>query len=298
MFLIFFQYFFKPLFFLFPAMSKDFFRKRYEALGGRIENVKLRKSIRANTLLISNEALQKRLVAKNILLEKIPFLKNGYYADAKFSLGSTPEYLLGLYHLQEAASQIPAEILAPTERDIVLDMCAAPGSKTTQLAQLMSNKGTLVALESKQARAEALMNNLERMHITNCAVYVMDALDSAKLGMKFTKILLDAPCSGNYAGDQDWFGKRDMEGIRKNAAMQQKLLEAAYQVLEKNGTLVYSTCSLEPEENEDNIKWAISYLGFRIEPVCTIGDSLLAGTKCLWPFKTRTQGFFIAKLKK
>ena len=280
-------------------MTKELFEKRYEALGGKIEPIKLPRALRINTLKISEPELVKRLSAKGVALKKIEFLKNGYYAESSFSLGATPEYLLGLYQLQEAASQLPAELLNPTEKDLVLDMCAAPGAKTTQLAQLMNNKGTIIALELKKERLPSLRNNLERLGITNTIVYKLNAVDAPKLNLRFSKILLDAPCSGNYITDPDWFDKRELEGIKRNAELQKKLLKAASEALEENGIIVYSTCSLEPEEDEENIKYAVEELGLKLEDTgISIGDSILEKTKRFWPFKTNTQGFFIAKLRK
>jgi tRNA (cytosine40_48-C5)-methyltransferase len=283
-------------------MDKEEFAKRYENIGGKIEPVATRRTIRVNNLKISGRELEKRMAAKGVTLEKIPFLKWGYYAEIKegkrFSLGATPEYLLGLYQLQETASQLPAEILDPDDKDFVLDMCAAPGAKTTQLAQLMNNKGTLIATDLKKERLPSLTNNLERLGITNTFVYQLNGLDVRKLGMTFSKILLDAPCSGNYVADREWFSKRDLAGIKRNAALQRKLLKAAESVLDKGGILVYSTCSLEPEEDEENIRYAVEELGLKIVSINTIGDSVLEGTRRLWPHKTGTQGFFVAKLRK
>lgn len=280
-------------------MDKKFFSDRYEAIGGKIEPIRPKRAIRLNTLKVSADDILRRLNSKEVKLEKIPFLKNGYYVESRFSMGATPEYLLGEYQLQEAASQLPAEMLAPTEKDTVLDMCAAPGAKTTQLAQLMGNKGLIVALDLKKERIPSLANNLERMGIINTMVYQMNALEIGKLNLKFTKILLDAPCSGNYVGEPGWFERRDIKGIRRNAELQRKLLKAAVDVLADDGILVYSTCSLEPEEDEENIRYAVEELGLKIMPLDNApGDSLLEGTKRLWPHKTGTQGFFMAKLSK
>jgi len=282
-------------------MDKQFFSERYEALGGNTEAVRPKRAIRLNTLRGPASDILRKLTAKEVTLEKIPFLENGYYVESRFSMGATPEYLLGEYQLQEAASQLPAEALAPTEKDLVLDMCAAPGAKTTQLAQLMDNKGLIIALDLKKERIPSLTNNLERMGVTNTMVYQMNALEVGKLNLKFTKILLDAPCSGNYVGEPGWFERRDLEGIRRNAELQRKLLKAAVDVLEDGGTIVYSTCSLEPEEDEETIRYAVEELGLKIVPLDKegiIGDSVLEGTRRLWPHKTGTQGFFLAKLKK
>lgn len=268
------------------------------------------KAIRINTLKISDKELVKRLKLKNCEVEKIGFLDHGYYVKSKHSLGSRPEYLFGYYYLQEAAAQLPAEILNPGLGDTVLDICAAPGGKTTHLAQLMKNKGMIVAIDV-EGRTEALVNNIERMGVYNTAVYMMDGMNVKKLGLKFDKVLLDAPCSGNLCQDRSWMRRRRETDFLNRSKLQKELLDAAWSVLKPSGTLLYSTCSLEPEENEFVIDYAIKNLKARVEPVnLSIGDAGLAevfGMKLdksvkncvrLWPHKTGTQGFFVAKLRK
>jgi NOL1/NOP2/sun family putative RNA methylase len=290
-------------------MHREFFLKRYKEIGGDIRDVQPRDSIRVNTSKISIEALAERLSRKGVLFEKIQFCPNGLYYKSKFSLGSTPEYLMGYYYLQEAASMLPVLALSPSEKDLVLDMCAAPGSKTTQLSEVMGNRGEIIAVEKNPGRCESLKNNLERMGCANVTVLNDDVLNINSDEI-FDKILLDAPCSGNYAMDRDWFEKRNLPGIERNAVRQKKLIEKAYSLLKKGGMLVYSTCSLEPEENEESVMFALS-LGLKledsgikaVEPAVSGFDGkkfdrtmLLA--RRLWPHKTGTSGFFIAKLRK
>jgi NOL1/NOP2/sun family putative RNA methylase len=281
----------------------NFFLSRYKKLGHDIdpEKIKLVPSIRVNTLKISEEELVKRLGTKQ-KLTKIPFTDFGYSVESDFALSSTPEYLHGYYYIQEAASQLPVQVLSPSQDDLVLDMCAAPGSKTTQLAQHMKNKGRIVAIDSNALRINALKNNLERCGVKNCVVYQKDAAHVDDLDVKFDKILLDAPCSGNFVADHGWFDKRSLEDIKRMAKGQKALLRAAVNVLKPSGTLVYSTCSLEPEEDEDVVGWALENLPIKLLPTdLDVGDSgITAKTKLckrLWPEKTSTQGFFIAKLQ-
>lgn len=280
--------------------------ERYESLTGENSETILaaepKKTLRINTLKIEEKELLRRLNKKGVLLRKIPYLKNGYEYEAKFSLGATNEYLQGFYYLQEAASQIPAEVLNPKPGTKVLDMAAAPGSKTTQLAQLMNNQGQIVALDNNPARIFSLGANLERCGVTNCAVFKKDARFSFDLGMKFDYVLLDAPCSGNYCIEPNYFTDKTIAGIKERAKLQKELLKSARLSLISGGTLVYSTCSLEPEENEEVIKWLISkYEDMKLVDVeLDFGDSGidLPQTRRLWPHKTGTQGFFIAKLTK
>ena len=265
-------------------MEKKFFVERYEKLGWKLRKPELKKAIRVNTLKISKEKLKAMLASKKVKLSESKLAKNCLLVEkSNFSIGSTVEYLLGYYYIQEPASQIPAEMLSPSQNDLVLDCCAAPGGKSTQLSQIMGNKGVIIALDKKSQRLIALKNNIERMGCRNIVAYNMDALDVASLGMKFDKILLDAPCSGNFMQEDNWFEKRDLEGIKGNAENQKKLLKASFEVLKPGGILVYSTCSLEYEENEANADWLLSNFSAK-----------LLEKKRFWPSE-ENQGFFAAK---
>ena len=248
----------------------NFFLNRYKQLGADFDpkKIEVRHSLRINTLKINEEQLIERLKKERVMLEKVPFLEWGYHYAAPFSLGATPEYLLGYYYLQETASQLPVQILDPQPGETVLDMAAAPGSKTTQIAQCMKNKGILVALDENVHRLDAVKNNVERCGITNTILYKKDARFAADFGILFDKVLLDAPCSGNFVTDQHWFEKKTLDGIKERARLQKELLKAAVKVLKPKGVLVYSTCTLEPEENEMNIDWLLKKSpGLRLEKV-------------------------------
>jgi NOL1/NOP2/sun family putative RNA methylase len=290
-----------------------YFLDRYAKLGEEVpQKIVVKQALRVNTLRIPEDVLVNRLGKLGVRLSKISWLQNGYFVEhSRFSPGASAESLLGYYYLQEAAAQLPAEVLDPKPGEIVLDCCASPGGKTTQLAQLMQDKGAIIALEKKSHRLLSLRNNLERLGVSNCAVYHIDAVKAGQLGLQFDKILLDAPCSGNYATDDKWFSKRKIEDIRKSAQFQRGLLKAAMAVLKPGGILVYSTCTLEPEENELNMQWLVESFKARLEPVeAGIGDkgltdvfgkklhASIANCRRFWPHKTGTEGFFIAKVRK
>lgn len=297
------------------------FMQRYKELlredFRELETVKpLKQSIRVNTIKIKNDyELISRLEKEGAKFSKIPFLPHGYYVESsKFSLGAAPEYLFGYYYIQEAASQLPALILNPTKEDKVLDMAAAPGGKLTQMAELMENKGVLIGMDKMKHRMPSLKNGIERLGISNSIIYNMEAADISKISTTFDKILLDAPCSGNFQIDKDWFSKRTIEQFRERSELQKEMLMAAASVLKDNGALVYSTCSLEPEENEFVAEWAIGQLGLKLERInpaeVGVGEPALTNifgramdqevTKCLrlWPHRSKTQAFFIAKFRK
>jgi NOL1/NOP2/sun family putative RNA methylase len=292
--------------------GREFFLHRYGQLGGTVTDVALRPALRVNTLATTAARLQERLAAKGVTLVRIPFLADGFwYESPKFSLGATTEYLRGQYFLQEAASQLPVQALAPKPGETVLDMAAAPGGKTTQIAAALRNQGALIAIEKSNLRIHALKSHLDRCKVLNALVYNTDAAKAAEFGIPFDRVLLDAPCSGNYATSKDWFGQHGLFDIRALADIQRRLLGAGTASLAKGGTLVYSVCSLEPEECELIIDWALRELPVALEPVdipigrpgCTEVFSqqlhpTLARTRRLWPHETGTQGFYIAKLRK
>jgi NOL1/NOP2/sun family putative RNA methylase len=289
--------------------SKQFFINRYRKMGWNFKQVKLRRAIRINTMNEKNDIVISRLESLGIDLEKISFLNNGYWIKkSDFSVGATVEYLLGLYSIQEAASQIPVTLFGDLKNKIVLDSCASPGGKTVQLANLMNNNSIVVALDLKKRKMFALTNQLERCRVKNSAVYNMDAREASKLNMKFDCVLLDVPCSGNPITDRQWFNKRKSEDLHRNSRRQRQILTEAVNVTKNNGEIVYSTCSLEPEENEFNIDWAIKALNVKVEDINCYGEKGLTNIfgkeldpsieKCrrIWP--DTTQGFFLCKLKK
>jgi 16S rRNA C967 or C1407 C5-methylase (RsmB/RsmF family) len=166
----------------------------------------------------------------------------------------------------------------------------------------------IVALELKERKMFALANQLERSRVTNTAVYNMDAKEASKLNMKFDCVLLDVPCSGNPITDRDWFNKRTMEDVHRNARRQRQILTAAAKVTKDGGEIIYATCSMEPEENEFNIDWALGALNVKVEEINCYGEKGLTNVfgkeldssieKCrrIWP--EQTQGFFVCKLRK
>ncbi|PLW80603.1 hypothetical protein C0585_01640 [Candidatus Woesearchaeota archaeon] len=281
-----------------------FFKKRYESQIDDFDSPLVNmKAIRVNTLLCNEKKLINDLKKKGVKLNKIDWLDKGYTFESDFSMSSTAEYLKGFFYLQEAASQIPVQVLNPSPGELVLDMSAAPGSKTTQIASYMNNEGVLVALDNSSRRIEKLNNNIERMGVTNSIVYNKDARFANDLNIKFDKILLDAPCSGNYCVEDSWFLKRTSEDFDMKSDTQKQLFSEAFQILKKSGEIVYSTCSLEIEEDEEVVEWALETFNLKLidtdlnmgNPGCTEKTKLC---RKFWPHKTGTQGFFVAKFKK
>ena len=290
------------------------FLKKYEDMGEIFipEEVKHKNAFRINTLKISKDELISRLKKKKVKIEKIKFLEDGYFFEADFSLASTQEYLQGYFYVQDASSQTPVEVLDPKPGELVLDMAASPGGKCSHIAQLMKNEGVIFALEENKSRIQSLANNLERLSVKNVLIFKKDARFAHDYKILFDKILLDAPCGGNFCVEKDYFKIRTKRDLETKSRLQKELLRSAYLSLKKEGTLVYSTCSLEPEENEVVLDWFLEeFKDMKIEETnLEIGDEGITKfnnkelnkdlnkTKRFWPHKTGTDGFFVAKLKK
>jgi NOL1/NOP2/sun family putative RNA methylase len=289
--------------------GKDFFLNRYEKLGWQFQEPNLRQAVRINKMNTKGKNIIERLETSGIQLEKTLFLDLGYWVkSSQVSVGATAEYLLGLYSIQEAAAQIPATLFTSLKGKKVLDAAAAPGGKTVQLADLMENSGVIIALDVDKQRLTALANHLERCHVSNTVVYQFDARQASQLNLKFDRVLLDVPCSGNFASDKDWFKHRTMQDVERNAKVQRGILAEAVKYLADDGEIVYSTCSLEPEEDELNMDWAVKNLNLQIQEVNCHGakgltnifghklDVSVERCRRIWP--DETQGFFVCKLKR
>jgi NOL1/NOP2/sun family putative RNA methylase len=275
----------------------------------------LRKSIRVNTLKTSIAECLGRL-RKDFRLEPVPWCPEGFFIEHKegrLDVGNTLEHALGYYYVQEAASMIPPVVLDPQPGEAVLDMAAAPGSKASQAAQLMLNTGVLVANDIAGARLAALGVNLTRMGVMNTVTTQMPGQRLA--GLQFDRVLLDAPCSGtgtirkSLKTIQIW--NPDM--VRRIAVIQRKMIDAAFRLLRPGGTLVYSTCSTEPEEDEAVVDWLlrkhedadtadIDLPLQRGTPVLAFEgqqyDERVSRTLRLWPQDNDTEGFYVAKIVK
>ncbi|MBW2971162.1 RsmB/NOP family class I SAM-dependent RNA methyltransferase [Candidatus Woesearchaeota archaeon] len=276
----------------------------------------LRKSIRVNPLKSSIKDV--RLALNDWQLTAIPWCKHGFWVehiDGRRDIGNMVEHALGYYYVQETASMIPVVVLDPKPGEVVLDMCAAPGSKSTQIAQQMENQGIVVCNDVSTTRIAPLSINLQRCGVKNSVVTLMQGTKFSKISQKFNRVLVDAPCSGTGAIRKS-FKTLEMwnpKMVKRLAATQKKLLQTGYDVLKSRGTLVYSTCTLEPEENEGVIDWFLEKNDdaelqnvmlkiSRSNPVISFEGKSYDNRvrKCLriWPQDNDTEGFFIAEIKK
>ncbi len=270
------------------------------------------KSIRVNTLKISREELLERL-RERYEIKEMPWYENGFFIKGE-NIAKNIEYYLGYYHIQEAASMLPPLVMEVGQHEFIIDACAAPGSKTTQLAMMMENRGVIIANDANISRIRALTHNIQKAGAANCIITNYDARYLNKAGIKAAKILLDAPCtaSGKIIKNKRMIEKWKYWRVKKMARMQKALIRGLAECLEKGGILVYSTCSVEPEENEEVIDYAVEKCNLEVEKATLKGIKTRYGLKewngkkfewydkviRIWPQDNLTEGFFICKLRK
>jgi len=290
----------------------------------RIIQEPLLNSIRCNTLKISPEELKKRLEEKGWKISQpwkehpeIMIVGNELQPG---ELGRSIEHLLGYYYIQELASMLSIIALAPKQNELILDLCASPGSKTTQMASQMKNTGTIIANDVNIKRIQILASNLERCGVTNTIITRDDGIrlcEKFKLqDLKFDKILLDAPCSGEGTMRSSpktclmW----NQNTIKSLSKLQKKLFKNTFDILKPNGEIVYSTCTHAPEENEEVVDFALKEFKDKIKiekinlPVkCREGitrwnneeyDERVKFCARIYPQDNNSEGFFVAKFKK
>jgi NOL1/NOP2/sun family putative RNA methylase len=271
----------------------------------------LKKVIRLNSLRCAFPQIIKLLENKGITLADIEGLPEAKEVlKSSIPIGATPEYLNGYYMLQGKNSMYPPRILEPKNGELIGDFAAAPGGKTTHLAQLMDNDGTIIASEISANRCRILRSNLARMGVKNAIVVNKDSRNISSLGLEFDKVLLDAPCSGSgiIVSDKSRKKTKSLDDIMNYHTNQVSLLSEAIKTIKPGGELVYCTCSLEPEENELVISEILKQDKVKLAKINLKGDSgitnfeeyeinpQLSKAKRLYPHKTKGEGFFIAKL--
>ncbi len=275
--------------------------------------------IRCNTIKNSPEELLSRLQKKWKIEQPFPKYPEIMIVQSDLNpgeLGNAIEHILGYYYVQEISSMLPSLALDPQPNEFILDLMSSPGSKTTQIAARMQNQGTILANDLKIDRISILSANLERCGVTNTIVSRNDAISLcsklSKKNIKFDKILLDAPCSGEgtLRSSPKTFKMWNLKIIQKLGRQQKKFIAFALRCLKKDGTLIYSTCTHTPEENEEIINFALQNFPVKVETIslplkCRPGITKWEGEQfhkdtakaCrIYPQDNDSEGFFLAKL--
>ena len=274
----------------------------------------LRKSIRVNTLKTSVEQFVQRAQEKGWQLSPVPWCTEGFWIEADETivpLGNTAEHMSGLFYIQEASSMMPVSALFNTEEDqfeSVLDMAAAPGSKTTQIAAKMENHGVLVANEFSASRVKVLHANIERCGVRNASLSNYDGrVFGGWLPEQFEAVLIDAPSSGEgtVRKDADAMKNWSKESVISISDTQKDLIESAFHALKVGGTMVYSTCTLSIEENQQVCHHLKKTFGDAVEFESLV-DLFPGAEKALtedgflhiFPQVYDCEGFFVARIRK
>ena len=248
-------------------------------------------ALRFNTLKVqSHEEIMRILMVLEISSDKrVSWANEAYYFDENVRPGKHPYHEMGLYYIQEPSAMSAAALLAPKPGMRVLDLCAAPGGKSTQLATYLGDSGLLVSNEINTQRSRILSQNIERIGIKNAIVTNEDSfvLASHFPGF-FNAIQVDAPCSGEgmFRKLPEAIEQWSMENVAICAARQKEILDNAAVMLKPGGTIVYSTCTFSKEENEDVIEYFLER-----HP-----DFTLEEMERFWPHKVDGEGHFVAKL--
>lgn len=271
----------------------------------------------ANPTRIGRSDLQDLLAAEGIAAQPLPWLADALRLPAETRAGQNWWYCAGLAHAQEEVSQLPAHLLDLVPGQRVLDLCAAPGGKTAQIALALDNRGTLIANDISLSRIKALQGNLDRLGILNCTTTCADGANWPAASGQFDRILVDAPCSseGTLRRNPSMLARLDPGSPARLAPRQRALLRKAVQRLRPGGRLIYSTCTFAPEENELTVAEVLAeYPGqVRLVPIevpgliaspglthwegCDLPDELALALR-IWPHQNDSGGFFIAVLVK
>lgn len=276
--------------------------------------------IRTNTIRTHRRELAQSLINRGVTLEPVgKWSKVGLQVfESQVPLGATPEYLAGQYIIMAASSFLPVMALAPQEHERILDMAAAPGGKTTYIAALMKNTGSIFANDTNKGRTKALIGNIHRLGVKNTVVCNYDAREFPRVIGGFDRVLLDAPCSGTgvIAKDPSVKTNKTEKDFMQLPHLQKQLLLCAIDSVDHTsktgGYIVYSTCSVSIEENEQVVQYAlkkrpnvklvetgltfgidgfVSYMGKEFDPK-------MKTTKRFYPHAYNVDGFFVSKFKK
>lgn len=283
----------------FDARMKSLLKDEYDDF----KNALLEKPVKG-LYLNRNKKNVERVLDQNYV-EHHPIVENGYLYDENYHPGRSAYFLAGLYYIQEPSAMLVADALPIEPDDFVLDMCAAPGGKSCEIASRLTGEGILIANDIEASRARILSENIERFGLDNTIVTNVDPMRFTKQFQEaFDKIVLDAPCSGEgmFRKLEQAIDTWSEENVLECAHIQKNLLKGAYDMLKQGGMVIYSTCTYSYEENEAMVHYAVDELGFELLPLnksnglCP-GVDLDEVVRC-YPHHYRGEGHFIALLKK
>jgi 16S rRNA (cytosine967-C5)-methyltransferase len=270
-------------------------------------------TLRTNTLRITRSALIAMLTAEGASAVETSFSPDGLNVNTRIPPIRLPGFREGLFTIQDESSQLAAIFLAPLTGERVLDLCAAPGGKTTHLAQLMNNRGTIVACDTAMRRIALIEENARRLGITiitplhrNAPKTLSESDRDPLAADRFDRVLVDAPCSGLGVLRRNPEGKwwKTQADITERASLQKEILLNAAGHLKDGGTLLYAVCSTAPEENEEVVADFLSKRhDFMLEDLRTLFPAYeelftKEGFFRSWPHRQGMDGFFAARLKK
>ncbi|MDI6870234.1 MAG: RsmB/NOP family class I SAM-dependent RNA methyltransferase [Bacillota bacterium] len=277
-------------------------------------------TLRANTLKTDIRSLMAELSDSGVKFDRVLWYPEALVIKNRREreLAALPAYQEGRFYLQSLSSMVPVLVLDPQPGERVLDLAAAPGSKTTQMAMAMQNQGYILASDRNPLRLERLKYNLRLQGVTIAEASVEDGrLIGRRYPESFDRVLFDAPCSGEglfSAADPSTYRRWSVQQVRKLAALQRQLFASAFAALKPGGTLVYSTCTLSPEENELLVDWALREFDSRLTtvpsplalpdaapPLTAVADRVLspAVARAFRLLPSRTfEGFFVCRFVK
>ncbi len=306
---------------LFESRMRELLKEEYEEYISCFDQ-RHYSGLRVNTLKITPEEFEAICPYE---IKRIPWIENGYYYDGKAQPARHPYYYAGLYYIQEPSAMTPASLLPVNQGDKVLDLCAAPGGKSTELAARLKGEGVLVANDISNSRAKALLKNMELFGVRN-AIVLSEAPSRLMNYFEgyFDKILVDAPCSGEgmFRKSPSIMKNWEQYGVEYYNKLQKEILLSAAKMLKPGGSMLYSTCTFSPEENEGTIAFllkqfpefhvvnplkkkesegqkGVSYEGFAFgRPEWVNGPEELKNCIRLWPHRIHGEGHFITLLEK
>ena len=288
---------------------KDKLTKQYgeKIFGEIIEGMESRhSSFRINSLKSDNQEIENILDMNKIGFENCDWYADAYVVEDERKIKELDIFKDGKIYMQSLSSMLPALVLNPQKGENILDMCAAPGGKTTQMAALSQNEAYITACEKNRIRFDRLKYNIEKQGAKSINVLMQDSSLLSNY-FSFDKILLDTPCSGSgtLLKDVESKGVIDKEYVEKLVKVQRKLLDKAITILKSGGILIYSTCSIFKEENEDNISYVLNkYNNLKLEAIdkeqytnMELLPTIYDETICVKP-NEYYEGFFVAKITK